>query len=85
MEQDFILVREQLPQRKAAAAGEPAKGIGEPRWQAGQVVEGQHMAVVGSDHEVAFLVWQRSGWCGVRVNESSQNFRQYSLCRALLA
>jgi hypothetical protein len=38
--------------------------------QAGQIVEGKDMRIVGGDHEVAFLACERPHWRHVRVDQS---------------
>ena len=58
LKQHLLLVGVELPDREAAAAREPAERVGEPSGQAGQIVECQHMAVVGGNEELALLARQ---------------------------
>ena len=50
----------QPPAGHMRTARKPAECIGEPRGQTGQVIEGEQMAIVGRDHQFAFLARQRS-------------------------
>jgi hypothetical protein len=72
MEEDFILVMNNCRNAKRPA-GEAAKAS-EPGWQAGQVVEGEDMSIVGGDHEIALLARQRSRWRGIRSTSVHGNF-----------
>src|SRR5258707_2026782 len=55
LKQHLVCVRVELPQPEARTRGEPAKRVGERVRQAGEIVEGKHMRIVGGDDEVAFL------------------------------
>src|SRR5262245_19982366 len=48
--QHLLLVSVELPYREAAAAREPAEGIGEPIGQAGEIIECEQIAVICCNH-----------------------------------
>src|SRR5215471_9451965 len=72
IEQYLVLVGVELADCKTASARQPAKCIREPRGQGRQVVKCQHMAVVGSDEEIALLARQASNRGDIGVDERAQ-------------
>ena len=58
--QHLFIIGVELPDRETATARKPAECIGEPGRQAGQIIEGKQMAVVGRNHQLAFLARERS-------------------------
>src|SRR5262249_35668616 len=70
-----------LADGKTTPTSEPAKGIGEPGGQAGQIVEGEAVGIV----EVALFARRRSSRSCIWINQRAQDFRQHGLCRPLLA
>src|SRR5262249_5465448 len=50
-----LVVAIEPPHREAAAAREPAQGIGEPNRQAGDIIECEQVAVIGCNHQLALL------------------------------
>ena len=73
LEQHLVLVGVELAHREAAAARQPAERVGEPCAAGGQVVKGQHMAVVGGDEEIALLARQRPDRGGVGIDKRPQH------------
>jgi hypothetical protein len=51
------------------AGRESAERVGNPRWQARYIVEGEHMAVAGGDEQVAVLARQRPQGRGVGIEQ----------------
>ena len=85
VEQHLVLVGVELADREAAAARQPAKRVGEPRRQGGQIVKCQHMAVVGGDEEIALFARQGPHRGGIGIDQRPQHLREHGLGRALLA
>src|SRR5215468_1716647 len=69
IEQHLVLVGVELADRKTASARQPAKCIREPRGQGRQVVKCEHMAVIGSYEEIAFLARQGSNRGDIGIDE----------------
>jgi hypothetical protein len=85
LEENLVTVGIKLADGKATSAGDPTKGIRQPKGRAQQIVEGEDMAVVGGNHEVALLPRRRSCWSCVGIDQRAQDFREHGLCRPLLA
>jgi hypothetical protein len=68
LEEHLITVCIKLTNGKTTPTGEPAKGIGEPGRQAGQIIEGEDMAIVGGNHEVALFARKRFRRSCVGIN-----------------
>ena len=85
MKQNLLVVGIELPHSEAAAARQPAKRIGKPKRQAGEIIEGEEMAVVSRDHQLAFLAGECSHRRGVRIDQGPEQFGKNGLRRALLA
>jgi hypothetical protein len=58
--QHLFIIGVELPDRETTAARKPGECIGEPSRQAGQIIEGKQVAIVGCDHQLAFLARERS-------------------------
>src|SRR5947208_9754168 len=85
LKQHLICIRVELPQPEARAGCEAAKRIGQRMGQVGQIVEGEHMRIVGSEDEVAFLAREWPHRRHGRVNQSLEQLRMNRIGRALLA
>jgi hypothetical protein len=85
VEQNLVLIRAEFSDRKASPGREPAEAIRDPRGQAGDIVEGQYMAVIGGNEEIALLAWKRPVRRGVGVDQGLQHLCEGALGRALLA
>src|SRR5262249_13813119 len=85
LEEHLVTVGTKLANGETTASGDPAKGIGEPGGQARQIVECEDMAIVGRDHEIALFARRGSRWSCIGINQRAQHFREYGLCRPLLA
>src|SRR5439155_6306089 len=53
--QDFVLIGEQPTRRKSTAARQAAEGVRQPRRQAAEIVEGEDVAVAGSNEQLALM------------------------------
>src|SRR5207248_9394950 len=85
LEEHLVTIGIKLAEGKAASTGEPAKSIRKPGGQAGQIIEGEDMPIVGGNHEVALFARSRSRWSYIGINQRSQEYREHGLCRPLLA
>jgi len=74
-----------LAHGEAAAGGEPAERVGNPRWQTRYIVEGEHMAVAGGDEQVTIFARQGPQWRGIWIEQRPQNRREARFGRSLLA
>ena len=59
--------------------------IRQPRQQAGEIVKGQEVTVVGSDEQFVIFPWQGLHRGDAGIDQCPQHFRQHGLRRALLA
>ena len=83
--QHLLIVGVELPHGEAAAGREPAERVGEPVGQAGEIIEGEQIAVVGGDHQLALLARERPHRGGVGVDQRLEQLGEDGLGRALLA
>jgi hypothetical protein len=52
VEQNFILIGIELAQREPATCCQPAQGVAQPSWQAGDIIESQDVAVGGGNEQI---------------------------------
>jgi hypothetical protein len=55
LEQHLRVIGVELTDRETATARKPAECVREPGGQAGQIIESEQMAIVGRNHQFAFL------------------------------
>jgi len=60
LKQHLFIIGVELPDRETAAARKPAECIGQPGGQAGHIIEGKQVPIVGGNHQFAFLARERS-------------------------
>jgi hypothetical protein len=75
LEQHLFIIRVELPDRETALARKPAERIREPGSQAGQVIEGEEVAVLGGNHQFALLTRECSDRGHIRVDQRPEELR----------
>ena len=85
LEQHLLIIGVELPDGEAAPGRNTAEGIGEPVGQGGKVVEGEEIAVVGRNHQLALLAREPPHGGDIGVDQRLEQLREDGLGRALLA
>src|SRR6516164_3434925 len=70
--QNFLLIGEQPTGRKSTAAGQTAEGVRQPGRQAAEIVEGEDVAIAGSDEQLPLIARQGPHRRHARVDQRPQ-------------
>jgi hypothetical protein len=77
--QNFVLISEQPTGRKSTAARQSAEGVRQSGRQAAEIVEGQDVAIAGSDEQLPLIARQRPHRCHAGVDQRPQELGEDGL------
>jgi hypothetical protein len=74
LKQHLFIISIELTDRETTTARKPAEGVGEPRGQARQIIEGKQMAIAGGNHQFALLARECSDRRHIGIDQGPEEF-----------